>query len=77
MFAALAASIKDILPSQSTCFKDSKSSGRLVDASITAVIPLKQGGNVSGFVKSPYTNSTPHSFKKLAFRKLRTIQRTG
>jgi len=65
---------EDIL--QSTVFNDSNSLGRLVDASITAVIPLKHGGNVSGFVKSPYTNSTPHSFKKFAFRKLRTIQRT-
>jgi hypothetical protein len=51
--ATFAASIKDNLPSQSTFFKASNSSGRLVEASIIAVIPFKQGGIVSGRVKSP------------------------
>ena len=53
MFAAFAASIKYNFPSQSTFFKESNSSGRLVDESIIAVIPFKHGGIVSGFVKSP------------------------
>jgi hypothetical protein len=48
IFAAFAASIKYSLPSQSTFFNESNSSGRLVEASIIAVIPFKQGGIVSG-----------------------------
>jgi hypothetical protein len=51
--SSFAASIKDNFPSQSTFFKESNSLARLVEASITAVIPFKQGGIVSGRVKSP------------------------
>jgi len=51
--AAFAASIKANFPYQSTVLTTSKSEGRLVDASIMAVIPCKQGGIVSGILKSP------------------------
>ena len=53
ILAALADSIKHNFPSQSTFFKESNSFARLVEASIIAVIPFKQGGIVSGRVKSP------------------------
>ena len=53
ILAVFAASIKHNFPSQSTFFKVSNSFGRLVDASIIAVIPFKQGGIVSGRVRSP------------------------
>ena len=53
IFAAFAALIKANLPSQSTAFKVSSSDGRLVEASIIPVIPCKQGGIVSGIVRSP------------------------
>jgi hypothetical protein len=52
-FAAFADSIKANFPFQSTVFKSSLSEGRLVEASITAVMPSKQGGIVSGILKSP------------------------
>jgi hypothetical protein len=52
-FATFAACSKAILPSQSTSFTFRSSVGLPVDASTTAVIPLKASGNVSGEVKSP------------------------
>ena len=42
------AAIKANLPSRSTLFNPFSSFGRLVEASITALIPLKHGGIVSG-----------------------------
>mgnify|MGYP000612933367 CR=1 FL=1 len=53
IFAAFAASINANLPSQSIFFIAVKSLGLVVEASIIAVIPFKQGGMVSGNIRSP------------------------
>ncbi len=76
--AFFANSINLSFPFKSTSVKLVPSSGLVVDASITAVISLKANGNVSGFVKSPYTSFAPSSFKKFAFvlflfKKLTTV----
>ena len=67
-FATLAACNNAIFPSQSMSFTFKLSVGRPVEASITAVIPLKDSGSESVILKSTITYSAPHSRKKLAFR---------
>ena len=69
---SLAASINATFPFRSTVSALYGSEGLAVDASMIAVTSFNAKGNVSGRLRSPYTNSAPHSLRKYAFLRFRT-----